>query len=797
MLTLEYAGNTLISVPSMHYRAVFAEMVNHCCADSATRPTAIAVELPPNCTAEVAAWVRELMDSTGVSHLPCMLGLMQQNRKIHPRYREAALLLQERTGKPLHELSQDILHRELNHAAVEFLCLSPTDSIIEAIRCACELEVPVFGVDMEESPPLLPGKTLTGRDPQLARCGLQQYVDFHARVARSSDDLYCHTRREWVMSARLKNLLQQFERVLFVCGLLHWPRIRRMMSDPAVQPAHEVPSKRDNACKRVLIHPEYAIRQMDIFPAISAAYEVQRQPANRDGGMLTPVEYTALFQSTLDKACARYAEDQATQSGSSSDQEGLHGVQRFSQFLSRNSLMSQQITPSMPAMLQAAQSMLPSALVKILADTFMDYEWVAPKQFPDLAIAGPESRYPGPGGRRSGRSTLIMPRKLNDQEAPYYEKTAPFYMTAKKGQENLGLPPSLWDWRDEPEITTPNINKYGSIYIWPPCDYLYYATSYAAINLAEEGRIEQASEAFSGALFDGIDLKASLRSRIRGEDKLYVQRPIHKRVRTVRGAPKPVTFSHDLELQPTVFLFSPGTEIGPEDWGQLIAGNERLYEDLSPKGKKMFDQIGSSYKVFLESIYVSTRQPVPSHLHPWVTSSHFLHGSLRFGNPCVNYYQASIWLEKCRFKASPILSWGDRIEDLIVFYDEHHNLEVDPGQWESALILFALPYATTTHKVIVVAPEQFRINGKVQREAKRRGVELVTIPLTTFPPQRINQIRCHYSVQASLGGKEYPPELEHLLGQNLHTYRNLLPREIRRQTMPRFATPLAAETSMN
>ena len=62
-------------------------------------------------------------------------------------------------------------------------------------------------------------------------------------------------------------------------------------------------------------------------------------------------------------------------------------------------------------------------------------------------------------------------------------------------------------------------------------------------------------------------------------------------------------------------------------------------------------------------------------------------------------------------------------------YRQRHELAIDPRDWRNALILFALPYALTTRRVVVVCPETFRIGTEVRREAKRRKIALFTLPL--------------------------------------------------------------------
>lgn len=150
MLTLSYDGHQLLAVPAVHYRAVFAEMVQLLCSSPETRPDAIAVELDPAAAAGIAAWFRDLSDGSRPRPLPCMLGLIRENRRIHPRYKKKVLELQETYGRLLHEIPQGVLFRELEYAPTSLLCLSPTDSIIEAIRSAVELQVPLYGIDLDD-----------------------------------------------------------------------------------------------------------------------------------------------------------------------------------------------------------------------------------------------------------------------------------------------------------------------------------------------------------------------------------------------------------------------------------------------------------------------------------------------------------------------------------------------------------------------------------------------------------------------------------------------------------------------
>ena len=786
MLTLHYHGRILLGIPAIHNRAVFAEIVNQCCADEALRPDAVAVELDPAAVEASAGWLTELGVISG-RELPCMLGLTRRNKRIHPQFKEAALRLQERTGRQLHELPPDVLHRELGYAAVSLLCLSPTDSIIEAIRSALELKVPLYGIDMDDPSNLGERGSIAVRDPVAARDDFRTYVNLHGRLTEDIRDQHTDVRRETVMAARLKTLLLRHNKVLFTCGLAHWDNICRLLADENLQPALDVPQHGTVIYKRVLVHPHKAVQHMDIFPGITTAYEALRQPATINTGSREPVNFQEQFRSCLESACARYLGHPGQERDTCHSPQSFHGFGRFSGYLANLCLLSQRMTPDLSNALTAARSMMPGDFVAALADSLMAFNWVSPASFPDLSVICPDTDHNRKDGYESTRAVMNIPALNPTGDRSEYDRTTPFYVDrlhGSDGQETTKLP---WQWQDEPFVTSPDNKGYEFNYVWPPCEYLFYASIYEAINVADARFSERRIEPFEGALHDGIDLKASLRSAITGENRLFVKRTLKRAIRPASGEPVAQTYTGNLELQPTVFIFSRETETNNAFWEYLKPGDQELYKDLTSSGKRMFDRdVPTRHDVFIESLHYSESQSIPDHMRPWVRGLRLLHGSLRFGNPCVNFFQSASWLEKGRFKASPLLPGSGSIGEIASMYRERHHIDVDPNDWGNALIFFAIPYTTVTRRVVVVAHRDFRISRDVHQEARRRRVELVVLPLSYFPPGRISEIRMQYSVKAGQGGKEYPPELEWVFGHNQYTYLNLLPIEVRRQTRPRY-----------
>ncbi|MDD2734735.1 MAG: hypothetical protein PHF56_12400 [Desulfuromonadaceae bacterium] len=786
MLTVPYRGHTLIGVPAIHNRAVFAEIVNRNCAAGGMCPEAVAVELDPAAVSAVAAWLAELGVIAGLKPLPCMLGLSRQNKRIHPQFLEAALHLQKTSGKQLHELPPDLLYRELGYAAVSILFLSPVDSMIEAIRCALEMQIPLYGIDMDDSPVLIERGTCTIRDLDEARSNFKEFVHLHGGLTDRFRDGHSDVRRETVMTARLKNLLQRHDRVLFSCGLGHWRSICRMLSDESLQPAYEVPQQGPVVYDRILIHPQKAAQQMDLFPGIAAAYEALRQPAHSRTGTPNDVDFQEQFRICINRACDRYFDVLKKDGGKTDSPESRHGFGFFSTFLANHCLLSQRKTPDLFTTISVARSMMPGGFVEALTESFMEFPWVSPSDFPDLPVIGPDTGHNEQKRGGSQRVVMKTPLAERDNDRMGYENSKPFHASSLHSQEDQDLSAFKWQWQDEPTVTSRDDHDYWCNYIWPPNEYLLFATVYEAVNVANARYSERRTEPFLDSMCDGIDLKASLRSVVTGENRLFVKRTLKRKYRPVTGEPVSPSYSKYLELQPTVFIFSRETCSRDFKWECLRPGDSELYHDLSTRGKRLFNKVTlNKGNTFISSIHFSEPLPIPKYMEPWVNSLRMLQGSLCFGNPCVNFYQSAIWLEKGGFRSSPILPGSGSIGELTDMYWERHNISIDKDNWRNALILMALPYAMNTRRVVVVAPQDFKISKDVYSQARRHKVEIVKLPLSYFSAERIDQIRRQYSVRASQGGKRYPPELERIFGHNQNTYLNLLPLEIRKQTRPK------------
>ena len=383
-------NNSVIeAVPSVHFRSAFAVEVNRICTEETTRPEAIAVELGPGLASEMRNWMQEL----GVSPftktiLPCMFGLLYSNRLVHPDYYETAVQLQDHMQQPLGEISSESKSRLLNYSDRNLAALSSTDSIIEAVRCSIELNIPVYGIDLDEFS-ACHRKPLLIEDPSTQCLDIAEYALKYGSYAASGRDSYVDCRREYAMSARLKSLLPRYKRILVVCGLAHWENIIQLMNDPDVKPAEVMEPGDSLSFRRVIIHPKIAVSFMDVYPVLTSIYEHMRtNPSIKDSEVLRIPDFIKVNRDILDKVYCRYydiikPEKKLIISGGRFDL-----VPEFERLVMNHQLTSQHYVPGVTELLGCARSLMPAEFYDILATVLMDIErpWASPKQFPELPM---------------------------------------------------------------------------------------------------------------------------------------------------------------------------------------------------------------------------------------------------------------------------------------------------------------------------------------------------------------------------------------------------------------------------
>ena len=761
-ITVCYQGSQLLVVPAIHFSYVFASEVNRICRNPETRPEAIAIELGPQTAEAAERWLKELGVGPKKSReLPVMLGLTKRNRMIRGSLKQKAFQLQKETGNDLSELPPEVLNRELGYAGYGLLCLSPTDSIIEAIRCALELDLPLYGIDLEE---MADGnrKPIIVQDPIGADGNLAAYIAQNAPYAAQQHDEEIDSRREVVMAARVKALLEEYRRVLFTCGMGHWLRIRNMFEDPSIRPSI-IPKTTGETLgyfKRVVVHPLIAINYMGLFPALVAKYEKARKPpCELDGRSNRAIRLHPfrIFEDLMRKTCRDYFSSKSIGQECSHRSQDLNSLGGFEGYLKNLCLVNLRLVPDFLMTTKAAQGMMSKGFVRALTKRFMDFPWASPEEHLECSLLASVSGYGD-----DSVCTLYGNDGLGNEEY-FYVRSIP---ASKKHTVKIKIP---YEWAESNELKKKSKGS-GMLHTWIPWDYLISSMSLRGVGLAKKWEHERRAEVFEGSLLEGIDIKQTLRAYSRGEDRLYVWDTLRKRSNSA---------SFPGDGFPVVFILEPG-EHGDAEWTALYEEcswmakhmSDRTYFDETRRGKgdKMIAVIGYG------DLDIDTKA---SELNSKIRSDRY-YGIVIYQPICWTRRQFAKWVELTGYKRNPFCNsniLGEGLtSDLTAFFEKRNGIRIGEFQWSTTLMLLAIPFAKDI--VTVIIPDNYQIDRVVFEKAKRYGVEVCEASLNSFTQQEIDRLSFNHMAAAITHDPKcvFPKSVEKAIGELQTDNRDLVPR---------------------
>jgi hypothetical protein len=759
-LILQFENSELLAVPAVHFSHVFAGEVNRLCAWPETRPEAIAVELGPQTAASVAAWLEQLCRGPGgPKPLPVMLGLTRANNMIRASSRDKAMQLQQETGKDLSELEPKILFDKLGYAGASLLCLCPTDSLIEAARCAIELGLPLHGIDLEE---MADGRypPVTVEDPLSANGDLAGYVHRNAGYAEQQRDEEIDGRREIAMAARLKALLHRHRRVLFTCGLAHWQRIRRLLCDKSLRPALLPKSARPagDLFTKVVVHPLLAVRHMDIFPAVTVAYERHRRPINGINGgaqdMALP-DAARLFSKTLRDGNRKYFHEAGTKERERS--RDLGSLAAFESYLGNMVILQNRIVPDLFMAAEAARETMSADFVSALVNRFMDVAWATPKEHPDCSLLMPAP------GHEGHSSAVVFGKGENSESDQVFIRPVP-----SQGRSEFQAEVPL-AWTESNKKFGKYLKNSGKLYTWAPWDNLITGLSLRAIDKTPRSRPWKAIETFEGNLLEGIAVKETLRSFARGKEDILIRD-------TTRL--KTPSEPHNRDGFPVVFLLDP--EAADADWTAMFLDFEAMAPHIRNHGQ--FDHLRETKGENLVATIGFGRR----HEDSWLsarrrkvrTDRYF--GIVLFQPLCWTNLQFARWAELTGYERNPIcrdsILQPDFSSDLSDSFSRQHGVRLKEFHWTTNLILMALPFARDTLQV--VAPDGYKIASAAFEKARSYRVEIALVPTSFYTQAELRRLSiCQMVPVFTTEPKcDYPPSVAKQIGEDPEDYLELVPR---------------------
>jgi hypothetical protein len=763
-----YNNSLLMAVPAVHHHTAFAKQIHRICCDPKQRPDAIAVELGHSLVAELERYLRELQQGTPEKKiLPCMLGLMKRNRYIHADQAEKALLLQDFHRSQLFNLPDDLLADRLNFSKWSTLFISPADSIIEAVRCAIELDIQLYGVDLCDF-----AHTKMDRysieDPQTAHTNVLEYGNRVMKYCDAGRDPHIDFNRETFMASGLKHCLSKHRKVLFTCGMAHWKSIVSLLTDDRVIPfpVHEI--QEETEFRRVIVHPSLAASVMEIIPQITFDYEKRRYPVTGTKKKSPSIKPEIEVRNCLDSVYKLYTSKSESGVLKKSDSVEWNNISIYEQFMFQFAAIRQRKIQDFATMLSSAEVMMNDNFCRLLTQKIMEVNptWASSKDYPDLPVMEPTANNLNDSQERLlNRKVRITP---GNQGKIAGEKE--FYTTIPNPYET-DIPDinKYWIWLQKKKKDNPSERRFGNPWLWPPGESLIYGIAFKAAEIALLNQKHlKYSSAFDGSLEGGIDVKATIRSIIRGEQKIYVSKLVSGLEQTIIDGINP---------DPFVLIFPESSDITSGKWNFFTAGSELEKFVSNPE---LYNRVTTEKgHVIVSSISLDHKVATPEHLKPLSADITKTHGTVMFGNPCINARQSACWIESAKYQCCPIL-FEHGMSSLLAYYQHRFNLNINLTDWHESLIRMAIPYAK--RMVTILAPDSFRIPVKARMEAGRKRIMLNLVGYSNFPEAQLEEARHRISLPSlDRSGIHFPPEAEYLIGQTKETYFEMLPPAMRKQ----------------
>jgi hypothetical protein len=617
----------------------------------------------------------------------------------------------------------------------------------------------LYGVDLEDTAERQQ-KAVMMQDPASAAAGFEEYVTRNAQFAEEQRDEEIDSRRELAMAARLKGLSQKHHRIVFVCGLAHWRKLRTLLQTPDLRPAPfpKVSDEELNGFHRVLMHPMLAIYHLDTFPVFAETYESERRNASQSRAKYSPRQwrphdvFLTMLEATYENHFTEVAGEQLDRAFAD-----LEAKNDFEQLLRNFCTIRQQLTPDIYSSAVVAKGVMSEKFCDRLAQTFMDIQWAQPNEFPDLPILAPS-----PLPAESARSNDTLRAELIDSEG---RSSKGFFLQSLPGRSSVPMNiPLVWKWNDAPppELALP---KDYTLETWVPTEDLINAFLFQAVRVARQQGAGRKIEAFEGSLLDGVDMKTTLRSAARGEDQIYV-RTDNRHL---------VSSDADIDGFPVVWIFRLIENVEPE-WRFSADELDRL-SNVEPEQWTGLAKTGTMITSVAACIGAHGDETLST--PDYQVRSETILGKLSYWPQCCESRTAE-WAVETGLTRNPVCD-GPSFEALTEHYRERYGFEVGQFPWHVTLIRMAIPLAKKA--ITVVAPDGYVLPSIVYQEAALKHIQVHIVPLSFFPSDVLRRmshlvwlpvIRREFDEAAEIDFPIYPEHINRYFNERMDTYRRLI-----------------------
>ncbi len=599
--------------------------------------------------------------------------------------------------------------------------LVPNDAAYMAMFAAWRRGLPALCVD-EETPLWHPNIStwpaeLPLRDDYLALWhGVEAYFSPHwSRMDRlwetlSPFQMALIQGRAASVARWLRGILASGGRILFVCEYRLWWAVRRILEGAAVAAHRPVTGPRSDMQIALIAEDPlrlWSLGELDDYPALTLAFS-----RAMTGGELAALDKLGALDGLLMKFFLQA--DRATLTRAS-----LRRLVTFRRLLRNRILLSRRIVPlPVTHLLEGAKACFGKEVARKLAAALLTYPSVGGKR------ASKGDRFYRL--RSDGRLLRGKPFNLPDLEA-----AAVYSVDSAAGnpsnQDSDLQRRRVWADQARRELTRAEatiLGKPESGVTWAvAADYLLYDTVCALVRdlVSREARQSRTIRSW-GSLEDGVDWKATMAARARGDRAIYITR--RYRAIGVGGLD-----AHT----PIVFLFSPdidGCRLRIVHDGNLAQrhlnlGNMAFPFDRHPKPDLVYSLLGAVRK---------RRHALLGHIEKhWNAAITLLYTRSAMG---VERYEA-------------IGKRPERYQCRVMPQDDPELCDLST---EEQMVAWAIKYAERA--VIVVAYKGWSLSERLERLARERRVKVLTIPLSTLPSGLVRRLQVTHLISTPL--KRHP-----------------------------------------
>ena len=444
-LFIRYGQSTLVVVPAIPFRNEFARNVNELCRD--VQPDAIAVELGPETANACRSWIEELIEFLkSPEEFPCLLALSKKNILIRKTQENFKLSqnIQKSRGMKLSDLSVDELNILFNYSSQSVTFLSPVDSIIEAIRCSIELNIPLYGIDIEECADSIRKETIIKDQLTFSLEGLKSFISDNFSQAEYSRDPIIDERREKVIASRIKYLLNKHKKVLYTGGIQRWRNIYKQINDKDEKPANQIFYNKNNTTHftRCIVHPLIGLHFTDRYPQFVATYNNLRPTLNKkkyNNSIVNSWKSYTPLEISNDLIKGAYNSYFCAKNGENIDERytDFQRLNNFERLVNNLCLLNNTLIPDIFILMEAGLSTMSEYFCKSLAKKLMKLNWTSNKTFQNLPVLTPielnsnsniKCEFISPDGKRSH---------------PFYLNCPQVFTTLRS---DISIP---WEWGDD------------------------------------------------------------------------------------------------------------------------------------------------------------------------------------------------------------------------------------------------------------------------------------------------------------------------------------------------------------